>query len=271
MSNSINIDWNDYEKQLLMPSNTYEKISEYLTPYFPKRLYKYGSFKSEYWENTIFKGEIFLAMSRNFNDPFDCLPHFDIDKLFDSPKFRRIVLSKKPFLNEPDFFKLDRKIIKNELLQGLREDFRATCFSEVHDSLLMWGHYADCHKGFCIEYDTSALSKLKKSKFYPVLYHKERFDITTGLINNSPNVGLIALVGKAKEWEYEKEWRMIMLKRDSQNKYYFRREIKSIILGLDCDEKNIIKVLSWAKENNKKVFKTKISSEKYEIIKERLI
>ena len=26
------------------------------------------------------------------------------------------------------------------------------CFSEQNSSTLMWGHYADCHKGFCLEY-----------------------------------------------------------------------------------------------------------------------
>ena len=25
----------------------------------------------------------------------------------------------------------------------------------------MWSHYADCHKGFCIEYDFSALEKIQ--------------------------------------------------------------------------------------------------------------
>lgn len=271
MSKRLSINWEDYKKQLLEPSNTYGMISEYLTPYFPKKLYKYGSFKSNYWENTIFKGEIYLAISKSFNDPFDCLPHFDINKLFESSDFRKIVLSQKPYLDETGFFKLDRKLIKDELLQGLREDFRATCFSEVWDSLLMWGHYADCHNGFCIEYDTSDLSALKKPRFFPVLYHRDRFDITQGLINKSPNVGLISLVGKAKEWEYEKEWRMITLKRDSQDKYYFRREIKSIILGLYCDENIKNKVLSWAKGKDKKVFQTHISTEKYKIIKEQIL
>lgn len=266
----ISIDWEDYKKQLLTPSNTYEMISEYLTPYFPKRLYKYGNFNSNYWEKTIFKGEIYLAMSKSFNDPFDCLPHFDLDKLFNSSKFRKIVLSQKPHIHESDFFNLDRSYIKQKILQGLREDFRATCFSEIWDSILMWGHYADCHKGFCIEYDTSELSAIKKTKFFPVLYNKEQFDITHDLINNSPNVGLISIVGKAKEWEYEKEWRMITLSRDSQYQYYFRKEIKSVILGLNCDEDNIIKVLNWAKEYGKKVYQTQISSGKYKIIKEQI-
>lgn len=271
MDKRISINREEYKEQLLTLSNSYDMISKYLTPYFPKRLYKYGNFKSDYWSNTIFKGEIYLAMSKSFNDPFDCLSHFDIDKLFNSPKFRKSVLSQKPYLRESDFFNLDRKFVKQEILKGLREDFRATCFSEEWNSILMWGHYADCHKGFCIEYDTSNLSGLKKSKFFPVLYQKDQVDITYSLINETPNAGLISIVGKAQEWEYEKEWRMIVLRRESQNLFYFRKEIKSVILGLNCEEENRNKVCAWAQEHGKKIFQTKISSGKYEIIKERLV
>ena len=35
-----------------------------------------------------------------------------------------------------------------------------SCFSAIHDNLLMWGHYAQGHQGFCLEYstDTDSLS-----------------------------------------------------------------------------------------------------------------
>jgi hypothetical protein len=29
------------------------------------------------------------------------------------------------------------------------------CFSAAADNLLLWAHYADGHRGFCLEFDTS--------------------------------------------------------------------------------------------------------------------
>lgn len=41
----------------------------------------------------------------------------------------------------------------NRYLQYLQDSFRATCFATTPYSQLMWGgSYADCHRGFCVEY-----------------------------------------------------------------------------------------------------------------------
>lgn len=91
------------------------------------------------------------------------------------------------------------------------------------------------------------------------------------MINDTPNAGLISIVSKAQEWSYEKEWRMVMLKANSVESFYFRKEIKAITLGMNCEPVNRDKVCDWAKKNGKEVFQTKICSGKYEITKERLI
>ena len=38
-------------------------------------------------------------------------------------------------------------------------DCKMSCFSEIHDSILMWSYYANSHMGICIEYDLSKLPK----------------------------------------------------------------------------------------------------------------
>lgn len=271
MDNGRLINYKDYKKELLNTNNSFDKITKFLTPYFPEKLYKYGSFNSDYWEDTMFKGQVYLAKSKLFNDPFDCLPYFDINTFLNSPKIRQLILQRYPTLKEADFIENNRDQIYKKVLQGLREQFRASCFSEKWDSILMWGHYAECHRGFCIEYDVSDLSKLKKPNLFPVLYQKDPIDITNDVINLTPNAGLISIVSKSQEWSYEKEWRMVTLHSKAMEYYYFRKEIKAIILGLDCEQVNKDKVLDWAKNKDKEVFQTKISAGKYEIIKERLI
>ena len=54
------------------------------------------------------------------------------------------------------------------------------CFSENVDSILMWSHYADSHKGFALEYDfrPTLEQPIKNVGLFPVVYSKERFDIS---------------------------------------------------------------------------------------------
>ena len=53
-------------------------------------------------------------------------------------------------------------------LEMLRKSFGIACFSETYDSLLMWSHYADYHRGICLEYSYEEIKKLVP--FCPVVY-----------------------------------------------------------------------------------------------------
>lgn len=95
--------------------------------------------------------------------------------------------------------------------------FKLCSFSERFDSMLMWAHYSDYHKGFCIEYDIEGIphSDYRRRFLYPVIYSSEMFDATAhimkGVTDESFNNLHLSLAGliKSKEWEYEKEWRLV--------------------------------------------------------------
>jgi Protein of unknown function (DUF2971) len=66
-----------------------------------------------------------------------------------------------------------------ELTKATRDALRVGCFSERRDSILMWSHYADHHRGICIEYETRWLSIPEAiGLLHPVNYHPELFDVT---------------------------------------------------------------------------------------------
>ena len=54
------------------------------------------------------------------------------------------------------------------------------CFCESIESVLMWSHYADSHKGFALEYDFRPTLELpiRNVALLPVVYSEERFDIS---------------------------------------------------------------------------------------------
>ena len=55
-----------------------------------------------------------------------------------------------------------------------------SCFSEVNDSIVIWSHYANNHKGFCLEYDFKSLgfNDIRATSLCPVIYQKEILDVT---------------------------------------------------------------------------------------------
>jgi hypothetical protein len=73
----------------------------------------------------------------------------------------------------------DTKIVDNSLLQDLSfTKEKIFCLSAINNNLLMWSHYSDCHKGFCIEYSEYSDEELKKKKskgIYPSDASIDRF------------------------------------------------------------------------------------------------
>jgi hypothetical protein len=61
-----------------------------------------------------------------------------------------------------------------------KETLKVCSFSSVKDSIIMWGHYSENHKGFCLEYDISQLppSELSRRLLFPVIYSEKLFDAT---------------------------------------------------------------------------------------------
>ena len=114
---------------------------------------------------------------------------------------------------------------------------------------LLWAHYANSHKGFCIGYDIDVLLKNDGGHHihsFPVLYSNKPpsigfFDLIRN--NRSEMIKKFAFY-KSKKWEYEKEHRIVTSKT-GLNSYDFKA-LKSIYFGLkmgDSDKNNILNLL----------------------------
>ena len=109
------------------------------------------------------------------------------------------------------------------------------CFSAVIDNPLLWSHYADEHKGFCIGY---GLARVPEPKLHKVVYGGSR-SVKTSLIaralleNDYEAQNLLdrdVLLRKAPSWRYEREWRLLGDRgvRDSP------LELADVTFGLRC-------------------------------------
>lgn len=96
--------------------------------------------------------------------------------------------------------------IRNEI----RQNALVSCFFEGNiQNSLMWAHYANNHKGFCIEYE------LKESD--PQIFNFNRVNYVstlpeiyaTELLFNPYETVARVVYSKSIEWSYEKEWRYV--------------------------------------------------------------
>lgn len=103
------------------------------------------------------------------------------------------------------------------------EQFGILSLSEVSTSLLMWSHYADRHQGFVIEFDaTNAFfarptARAGVGRLLKVEYVRERptaiYDPEALKADPEAFTSLAVrqiLLTKSSEWEYEREWRMVL-------------------------------------------------------------
>jgi len=189
-----------------------------------QNLYHYQPYKLEWLEQTILKNKICLSNPGNFNDPWDCRPYFSLN--VDDPNYNKKI---KEFLIElaeevpgeddaKDQYIHSLKNSNSEELKGLIKEFsgifvqayRVRCLTTERSSVLMWGHYAESHKGICLEFDTHKnvfgdAEKVDYVSEYPL------FDITD--IHVLANTVLIT---KSKVWKKEKEYRLIVLDKGTK-------------------------------------------------------
>ncbi len=89
------------------------------------------------------------------------------------------------------------------------------CLSEEPDSILMWSHYANNHRGFCVAYNLLGLNQKLQFSAVPVLYTQDRVCLRSipldqdTLNKETMSLFIQSLTSKSPEWSYEKEWRII--------------------------------------------------------------
>jgi hypothetical protein len=107
-------------------------------------------------------------------------------------------------------------------LEHLISTLRVCCFSKVNDSLLMWSHYADSHRGICLEYDVDAetyksrVLHVKYAKSLPILETIRRRADGTLEINLDKEARIFLTKGEL--WAYEQECRTLILSDNANEK-----------------------------------------------------
>ena len=250
----------------------------------PPRFYRYRSIDGPAQARTqriIETGLHYFAAPTFFNDPFDCRPNFAFDS--DENTVRKYLhgmwARRAPQMGEEDRRQevdailqdpaRDPRIPENNNLFAAAYDALVTaqigvlCLSETNDSILMWSHYADCHRGVCLAYDTN-------DKFFvnaqPVQYQRERPRVDP-IVQSEEQMLDNAIFTKSDAWAYEKEWRILHYQHGPGERQSPHACLKAVILGVAVSSTNRRLVEAWAKSSPAKptVVRTHLSPSEFAI------
>ena len=229
-------------------------------------LYHYEPFNCTYLSATLREQRIHCSNPANLNDPWDCHPWFD-SKALDADDVLRQVIEfhhgqarrggipplppdlNKEWLrvlrgNPQERIKLMESLSKTALHKMLAQR-RIYCLTPDPDSTLMWSHYAEQHRGICLEFDVDndLFRKAKQVSYastYPAWLPHE-FDAR-------PERTIEVITTKAEDWSYEKEFRLISVLTGAETDYlrtqgdFFSlppRSLKGVIIGAQAAPETI--------------------------------
>lgn len=145
---------------------------------------------------------------------------------------------------------ITQKIIE-ENRSNVLSKYGISCFSEINNDLLMWAYYADGHKGFCLEFDTTmapfATAKKVRYKKEAPIFSPELFLESDSRKNNDFHE--IFLSTKFVQWKNEKVWRLIH--KESGTKYtYSSKALTGIYFGTKIDPTAMEIILTILRSQN---------------------
>jgi hypothetical protein len=245
----------------------------------PRKLYKYQSFNDISIKN-IKERTIWFSKPRKLNDPFDMSISLRFGRRnIEFQELADYIEKITPFKPHP--YQLTKGRVNRKYIDACRNIFNAemkkrndlfqqwgvACFSEIPDNILMWSHYADGHKGFCLEFDTSFDPFLNHNKVHKVIYSDSYPFLHPKYIIEKNEFPITTLITKSKKWKYELEWRL--LSRDGDTSIvYGKKALSSIYFGYLMPPDQISKICSLLIDSKVDFYKMNLSKTKYELLVE---
>ncbi|MBB1139177.1 DUF2971 domain-containing protein [Myroides sp. WP-1] len=220
---------------------------------FPNTLYQFKPL-TKYTENIFQNDEIFFSSITNFNDPFEGKFIHDVDYKDYEVYLYLLGLKYQKHNIDIDINILYNAVIndritfnKNNLttINNLLENSGVGCFVTNYNNLLMWSHYANSHKGVCIEYE---ILKSPETFVSPIPVEYSNKYPKLNYIRNQHDLLEKTICRKSTEWSYEDEFRIL---KPKNGVYKIKKEsIRSISFGVKCSENDRIELVKILKNNN---------------------
>lgn len=228
----------------------------------------------------------------DLNDPFECLPGKPPKEEFEKfiqLKCEELVAKAKSSSERNKIIERAKRLSIDDLYKNANRnvnlDIGILSLSKNWNSTLMWSHYSDCHKGYCIGFnknhsffnecirENGTKSKVVKE----VIYSKDRVQIP--MDEQTDKLIYEPFITKACGWNYEQEIRVISslnLSQETNNGeicdiHLFKvpyDTIQEIIMGVNISPENEKKIKEFSSRNKIQIFKCKISDKEFNMERE---
>ncbi len=227
-------------------------------------VYKYRPI-DEYTEKLLIKNELFFPRHKDLNDPFECQTEYigranclrrflyfmkysneqnNDKRLISKLKFASTAL--KPHFSKEKESHAIKKV--NEYYRNKIDNAGIVAFTDIRDSILMWSHYADNHKGICLQFDFSKAPLFRKDPFWNVVYRKKYPAINFYSFNANKNFRKGCMT-KSHVWKYENEKRIVW-ENGGISQQFYPSALIGVIFGCSVEGQNKKRILKLLRDRN---------------------
>ncbi|MCF8719187.1 DUF2971 domain-containing protein [Nitrospina gracilis] len=250
------------------------------------RFYKIDLDRVEHLEYLFIKRKLYHSLPSQFNDPFECKPHFnwpeDVNEI-ENLRQHLIKVAVEHGCDEKEAEEIVSKEMEDsenfqkiifDTIHRIFAEVRICCFTSRKENLLFWSHYADAHKGFCVEFDAT---KGPISSAFKVQYVKEYPKVIYPPSNDASD--LKPLLVKSEIWNYEEEFRSLLVSwakiqppNDGESLILNGDEIKNVYLGAQISKEHKVVILDLIKQGgfNPGIWATKLGKSTFSLEFERV-
>lgn len=196
----------------------------------------------------------------------------DVEFALKSIREKRLRISRIHELNDPfEFLGADlscpeKRSALRTAKQELSRSHGLICFSKTWTNPVLWGHYADRHRGICLGFEIP--DDLPRQ----VSYVNSRFTWPTQM---DENFVMRLLFTKFVHWSYEDEYRVYASLNESENGHYFynfskEMKLKRLIVGPESDVSRDV-VLSVLADigNEVEIFKARAAFRSFQVVRNK--
>ena len=233
----------------------------------PKYLYRYYAFPSEENINRIeeifIERKLYFPSPAKFNDPFDSRVdslNFEASPQKMEEYIRGMIKRRHPDWNRQRRKAYEKEIMKNKAYQKIdcekmKKNFQegvdghgVLCLTRAPNNLLMWSHYTNGHRGYCLQFLNTVDFFARALK----INYSDEPPILDAFFGEHEEVEIEKLLlTKPMCWEYEQEWRIYEIGGAGIRFTFPKGALTGVIFGCRMEERHKLFLSSLAAEMSK--------------------
>jgi hypothetical protein len=218
--------------------------------------YKYKAVDKHFdaMENLVLRHTLYFPRAKQLNDPREAKP-----VLAQLSEKEVATVLKKWFIKSRPPMRVDEQIYHVQTINQLAKKDHVTLFRQMTeelykhfdqyrifslskrwDNLNLWATYADCHRGYCLEFARIDLFEFAREVSYDVYDHVP--------LTDEEQWRLAWFYSKSPEWRCEEEVRIVLPNffPGGQERVVSSDCLTRIILGKDISTENANRIIHWA-------------------------